>query len=168
MKRASRVALLLILVAVISTPVLAQEKGKKKGRKGQRRNAMMAPLLAKLKAAEPTDEQEKKIRAIVEAHRGKLQEATAKMKLTPEQRKAGAEAREKTKKDGVKGKEAQKLVDEAMKLSDDQKQARAALQEIRTALTKEIVAVLTPEQIEKAGIKQRGGRAGGKKRKKDQ
>jgi hypothetical protein len=86
--------------------------------------------------------------------------------LTPEQRTAQREARAKAQADGKKGKEMQAAIAEAMKLTDEQKESRAKLRKLQADVRKQVIAVLSPEQIEKAGLKVERKR-GGKKRKKD-
>jgi hypothetical protein len=65
----------------------------------------------------------------------------------------------------LKGKARRDAVTAAMKLSDEQKEARQKFQKMQAEVRKQVIALLSPEQIKKAGI--RVGRERGKKRKKD-
>ena len=112
-----------------------------------------------LEKAELTPEQVTKIKELAAAAAEKMKAADEKVGLTPEQKKARQEAQAKAKADGKTGKEAQAAVEEAMKLTDEQKAAMKEANELRAALRKEAVALLTPEQKAKAGIKEGKKRA---------
>ena len=87
----------------------------------------------------------------------------AKIGITKEQRQAGAEARKAAAAEGKKGKELQAAVAKAQNLSAEQQEAQKAQRELMGKVRAAVAAVLTPEQLEKAGI--RVPKAGAKKKK---
>ena len=137
----------------------AQEE--KKGKKGADPTAQMAK---KLESVELTDEQKTKFKAICDEQGPKLKEAMAKVSklLTPEQVKAKQEAQQAAKAAGKKGKEATDAVNEALKLTEEQKKAMAdadkELKAAQASFNAAVVALLTDAQKEKAKL-------GGKKTK---
>jgi hypothetical protein len=54
-------------------------------------------------------------------------------------------------------------IENALNLTDEQKAARKEMREIQAAMMKEVLGLLTPEQKEKAGIKEPGKKGGTKK-----
>lgn len=155
MKSVVRTLFTLALAVVIASPLLAGEGKRKKAPKQD----PAAGILKSLEKAELTPEQVTKIKELVKSLAEKMKAAEDKVALTPEQKKARQEAQAKAKADGKTGKEAQAAVEEAMKLTDDQKAAMKEANELRAALRKEAVALLTPEQKAKAGIKEGKKRA---------
>lgn len=151
MKSVVRTLLTLALAVVIASPLLAAE-----GKRGKKAPAQdpAAFLLKSLEKAELTPEQVTKIKELVKAWADKIKAADDKVGLTPEQKKARQEAMAKAKADGKTGKEAKAAVDEAMKLTDEQKAAQKAADEVRASMRKEAMALLTAEQKAKAGIKE--------------
>jgi len=152
MKRVVRTLFTLALAVVIASPLLAGEG--KRGKKAAKPQDPAAGILKSLEKAELTPEQVTKIKELAAAAAEKMKAADEKVGLTPEQKKARQEAQAKAKADGKTGKEAQAAVEEAMKLTDEQKAAMKEANELRAALRKEAVALLTPEQKAKAGIKE--------------
>jgi len=142
-----RTVLSLVLVAAIAAPVLAgQPKAKKKGPKRPDPGTM---ILKKLEKADLTDDQVAKIKELSAAVAEKM--AAAYGNLTPDQRKARAEAIKKAKEEGKSPKEVMEAIKAAM--TPDQK---AAIEEARKAhgeMMKKVMALLTAEQKEKIGIK---------------
>jgi flagellar basal body-associated protein FliL len=70
----------------------------------------------------------------------------------------------KAQADGLQGKARRDAVTAAMKLTDEQEKARQKLQKLQMDVRKQVIALLSPEQIEKAGLQ--ANRERGKKRKK--
>ncbi len=79
--------------------------------------------------------------------------------LTPDQRKARAEARKKAIDDGKKGKELAKAIEDAVELSDEQKKdieaAQAGVKKVQAAFDKAIDETLDDAQYEKLHGKKR-------------
>jgi Spy/CpxP family protein refolding chaperone len=123
-----------------------------------------AAMAKKLESVELTADQKTKLEAINKEHGPKLKDAQAKVDkiLTPEQIKARREAQQAAKAAGKKGKEAQDSVNEALKLTAEQKKAmddaQKDLRDAQTAYNTAVAGILTAEQKEKAKI-------GGKKAK---
>jgi Spy/CpxP family protein refolding chaperone len=139
----------------------AQNEGKKK--KGGDPTAAMAK---KLESVDLTAEQKAKLETINKEHGPKLKDAQAKVDkiLTPEQIKARREAQQAAKAAGKKGKEAQDSVNEALKLTAEQKKAMEdadkELKAAQASYNTAVAGILTAEQKEKAKI------GGGKKKNK--
>ncbi len=151
MKSVVRTLLSLSLAIVIAMPLVAQEK---KARKERKKPDPAAGILKKLEKAELSEEQVAKIKTLAAATAEKTKAARAKAALTDEQKAAIKKARE----EGKKGEELRKVVT----LNEEQKAAMKEAREIQAAMMKEVLGLLTAEQKEKAGIKERGKR-GGKK-----
>jgi len=152
MKSVVRTLFTLALAVLIASPLLAGEGKRKKAKPKPQDPA--AGILKSLEKAELTPEQVTKIKELAQASAEKIKAAEAKVGLTPEQKKARQEAQAKAKADGKTGKEVQAAVDAAMNLTEAQKAAMKDVAELRAALRKEALALLTPEQKAKAGIKQ--------------
>ena len=109
-----------------------------------------------LKPVTLTDDQKSKLDGLKKEYEPKFKDAYAKQNvLTPEQTKAGEEAKKAAKAEGKKGKELKAAFEDAVKETDDQKaQAKAAKKQL-SALEKEmhgkVLDLLTAEQ--KAQIK---------------
>ena len=111
-----------------------------------------------------TAEQKTKIEEIIKENKEKILKLAGEFPLSPEQKKAMADARKKAQADGLKGKEARDAVQAAAKMTDDQKKANEALQKFMREVRGEIAKVLTPEQQKQAKMGGQG-RAGGRKKK---
>jgi len=153
MKSVVRTLLTLALAVVVASPLLAADgkRGKKAPPKPQ---DPAAGILQSLEKAELTDEQVAKIKELAAKTAEKVKAVEEKAALTPEQKKARQEAQKKAKDEGKTGKEATDAVMAAMNLSDAQKEAMKEVGELRAELKKQAVALLTPEQKEKAGVKE--------------
>jgi predicted Zn-dependent protease len=153
MKSVVRTLFTLALAIVIASPLLAAEgkKGKKKEAKPPQPGAQ---LLKSLEKAELTADQTAKIKELAAAYGEKIKAIEEKAGLTAEQKKARQEAQAKAKEEGKKGKEVTEAVMAAMKLSDAQKVAMKEVEELRAALRKEALALLSAEQKAKADIKE--------------
>ncbi len=148
-----RFVLALVLVLAVASPLLAGEGKKKKGAKPK-----APPVFGPVRILEGLDltadqkGQVEKIRKEFEPKLDALRKKIAEV-LTPEQRRAQAEAMKAAKQAGKKGADAKRMVEEAVKLTDDQKQKLAELRKEMSALEKEaraqIMNLLTPEQREK-------------------
>ncbi len=160
----------------LATSLLAkQQKKGKKGKKGrQQRKPSVVRLLPKEVQATFSDEQKEKIALLNKEFGPKLAEFAKKRAsiLSPEQKKAQAEARKAATEAGKKGKELQEAVRAAMKLTDVQKKQLAELTKVTAPLNKtireKVLALLTDEQKAKipkrAGGKAKGDRAKGPKK----
>lgn len=128
----------------------AADEAKPKGKKNPA--AAGQQVFAIPKEITLTDDQKTKLEAIKKEHGAKLSELTKKLdeSLTDEQKKARKEAGEKARADGKKGKDLQSAVDEALKLTDDQKKKRAEVQpelaKLTQSIKEQIHGILTEEQ----------------------
>ena len=153
MQRTVRTLLVLALVTLIATPVLAADKEKKKKKKKGRRARVV--LLRIPKSIGLSDEQKKQVAAINKEFGPKLSEVGKKLRevLTPEQRKARAEAVKSARAAGKKGKEFRQAVNSAVTLSAEQKKQLAELRKARRAILQQaqakFVDLLTDEQKKK-------------------
>lgn len=163
MRQIVKAVVVLILVALIAAPVAAQEKGKK-GRKRAptQPGGPVAQIMKKLEPLDLTTEQKEKIKTILASYKPKMEKIAGTLKVTPEQRRAAAEARRAGQAEGKKDKELRKAVSDAMKLSEDQIAAREKQRDLNRQLNKEIAEVLTAEQREQFGVK--SPNAGAKKK----
>ncbi len=160
--RTVRIVLTLAVALVIAGSALAGEK-----RKGKAAKKPPPPAIEALRMIEKLDltaDQKDKIDQIRKECGPKVAEAQKKLDeiLTPEQRRARAEAAKEAKAAGKKGKEAMQAIDEAMKLTDEQKEKIAQARKAMAALQKEIrgkvMEVLTEEQRENLTKLQKGGK----------
>lgn len=142
-------SLSLVLSFLACSPIAqAQEKAKKKDRP----NAAVEAAFALPKEIELTAEQNEKVAALKKEYTPKLTELSQKINdiLTAEQKKARQEASKKAKDDGKKGREAKAAVDEAMKLTAEQKkqmdELQPKLQAMQTEVREKVTALLTDDQ----------------------
>ena len=160
MKRFVDTLILLALVVAIALPLTASAQEKKKGKKkGEAGRDQVTQLLEKVEKLNLNDEQKAKVKEVAAKFKEKI--AAARTKLPPEVMKALNEARKTLSSEGKKGKELDAAIVTAAKLTDEQKQAWAQLNELTTSFRKEIASLLTEEQREEAGL--RMGKGGGKK-----
>ena len=104
-----------------------------------------------------TAEQKEKVAALEADYTKAL--AKCREVVTPAVMKEIQTAEKKARDAGTKKKdEIQKAVEAAVTLTAEQKEALAKLREVETATRKALIGLLTPEQVEKAGLK------GGKKK----
>ncbi len=153
--KSARVALGLAVVLLMASPVLAGpgKNGPKKEKKAPPNPATQFAEKV-LKGIDLTDAQKTQLKEIEKEFGPKLADVVKKMDvLTPDQKKARAEAAKAAKAAGKKGKEAREAVEAAVKLTDDQKakmaEARKELGPLENQLREKVLAVLTPEQKEK-------------------
>ncbi len=162
MRTATRTLTILTLALLLASPLGAADK-KKKGERGKKK-ARRAPVAVFVpKSIELTDEQKTKVAALNKEYGPKLAELQKKLALTPEQRKAGAKAHKAIKESGKKGKEAQQAMAAALNLTDEQKQVQKEQRALRREARQKFLALLTPEQKQKAHI---GGKRKGHAKKK--
>jgi hypothetical protein len=147
MKSVAKTLLSLSLAIVIAMPLVAAEK-ERKGKRVPKKPDPAAGILKKLEKAELTEEQVAKIKELAAATAEKTKEARAKAALTDEQKAAMKKARE----EGKKGEELKN----AVTLTEAQQAAMKEAREAQGAMMKEVMSLLTPEQKEKAGIKEHG------------
>lgn len=166
---------LALIVSLSAFPAMADQakkKGKKPGGKKKPAAAAVEKLVPKAVAETLTDEQKAKIEAIAKEYQPKLNELKKKLAgvVTPQQRKARAEALKKARQEGKKGKEALKAAEEAAGLSEDQKKQVKDIQKQIAELTRELRAkiaeVLTPEQRAKLPGQKKGKKPASKSKKK--
>jgi len=153
MTRLLHLALLAFIALAIAAPAFAAKKNKDKG------HDPAAAINKKLDAADlPTDVREK-VNKVLADDSPKLKEAQAKIDavLTSEQKQAKRTAQKDAKASGAKRKESKASLEAAMKLTDDQKSklsaAESDLKSAEATLKKDLQAVLTPDQVEKLGLK---------------
>ena len=139
-----------LMVSMVSSIGMAQDaqgKGKKKAAMEAGQQIFTLPNEITL-----TDDQKTKLEAIKKEHGPKLSELTKKMdeSLTDEQKKARKAAGDKARADGKKGKDLQAAVDEALKLTDDQKKAQDAMKpeltKLQGTIREKIHGLLTDDQ----------------------
>jgi Spy/CpxP family protein refolding chaperone len=140
MKRICQVVIVLVLAAVVATPLMAQ---KKRNRKPQ----LPAALRKAIEKVDLTSEQQAKIDALVAEYGPKLADSRLERAAT----KKRADALKKARAEGKKGKAAQEAANAV--LSDKQKESFAKFQELNAALRNAVVSVLTDQQRTKAGLK---------------
>ena len=125
----------------------AKEKGKKKGAEGA-----ASPVFTIPKEITLTADQQAKLDEIKKEKGPKIADLTKKLDsvLTDEQKSARKEAVAKAKTDGKKGKDAAAAVDEALKLTDEQKKHRSELQpelaKLQLSIKEQIHGLLTDDQ----------------------
>ncbi len=143
-------AMCLGLIVAITTSANAADGAKEA--KGKKANGQANPVFAIPKEITLTAEQQAKVDEIKKEQGPKVAELTAKVDavLTAEQKSARKVANAKNKADGKKGKEAKAAVDEAMKLTDDQKKQQSELQpeltKLQQSIKEQINGLLTDEQ----------------------
>lgn len=160
MKKLLTSLVLVCLAVAIAMPLSAEDEKKKKKKGGNKaRQSALAKVAKQIKSkVDLTDEQEAKIKKLVEDAEPKLAEAN---KVIGKKRGELGAARKKAQADGKKGKEAQAAAEAAVGLTAEEKAALGKSREITQGFQKAVRALLTPEQQEKAGLKR-----GGKKKKK--
>jgi hypothetical protein len=152
------------LVVVLSLSASAQDAGKKG--KGRKAPTPVDGVEKKLAELDITAEQKEKVKPILAEYRGKFLELQKKFasQLTPEQKQAQREARQKATAEGKKGKELRQEVDAALNLTEEQKKAQQEQAkeagELRANLKKALAGVLNEEQVNQLGL---GGGRGKKK-----
>ena len=161
-----KTSLCFMLALAVTVSVWADEaKGKKKEKKAPSPSARFVEKL------ELTDAQKEQVAAVDKEFAPKLAEINkSRMEiLTDEQKQAEKDAQKANKAAGKKGPEARKAVEEALKLTDDQKIKMKEINkkhgEVNTELVAALKKFLTPEQQEK--LPKVGGdqKKGGKKKK---
>ena len=141
------------LLAGVAGSVQAAEKAKKAKKDPTAASFKLPPTVTL------TDEQQTKLEEVKKEFSPKVSELLDKKNgiLTADQKKARADAVKAAKAEGKKGKDLTSAGEEAMKLSDDQKEQMAAVDKDLQALNKEIrgkiTEFLTDEQ--KASLKKK-------------
>ena len=151
-----RSCLALAVCLVVCSSLIAEDKPAKKANRKQAAGPVAA-IEKQLASLELGPDQKEKVDKILADYKPKFAQNKAAA-LTAEQKKAQKEAQEKAKADGKKGKEARAEVEAALKLTDEQKKARADNQALQANLKKDLAGVLNAEQLGKVGL-------GGKKKK---
>jgi Spy/CpxP family protein refolding chaperone len=120
----------------------------KKAPEGKRQHG--APMAwDMLRGLNLSDAQKAQVKDVKKDYEPKLKQARDSV-LTPEQIKAREEALKTAKAAGKKGKEVWQAVEAAMKVTDDQKAKMAkAVEPLRKEVSEKVMAILTPEQLEK-------------------
>jgi hypothetical protein len=154
MRQLTRTVTVLALAVAVMGSLQAAEKQKKAKKKDP-----AAQILKRLEAAELTEDQITKIKELATEYAPKLAAAEEAVGLTKEQKQARKDAAAKNKADGLKGKKAQKAIQAAMNLTEEQKTALAESQKLQTEFNEAAFALLSDEQREKAGLnKKRKGK----------
>jgi hypothetical protein len=171
MKKLVQISMALSLAVLIASPILAGEDNKKeakddkakaerkakiekaKAEKGKAKEKKAPSVVRLPKSIELTAEQKEKVAAINKKYAGKIAEFRQQVAglVTPEQRKARAEAIKAARDAGKTGAELKKAVADAGKPSDEQKAKAAELKKAASEVIKqaqaELKEVLTKEQL---------------------
>jgi hypothetical protein len=145
------------LMCVQALPLAAAAKEAKEKKK-HALPGQLGAIQSKVAGLDLKEEQQEKIKSILDKHKEKFAAASKKMSgnLTEEQQKTMHDAMKQAKADGKKGAELKAAVAEAVKLSDEQQKAKEEgskeLKEITAHLKKALEEVLSAEQIEKLGL----------------
>ena len=137
------------LIVALALSAGTAEAAKEKKKKG---DGAANPVFTLPKEITLTPEQQTKLDEIKKDQGPKIAELTAKLDelLTAEQKTARKEAVAKARADGKKGKEAATAVDEALKLTDEQKKQRGEVQpeltKLQGAIKEKIHGLLTDDQ----------------------
>jgi hypothetical protein len=160
-----RTLLLLALFFGLTALANCQEETKNpsEAKPGKKKRAEQVQVLdqleKKIEAAEPTEEQKAKIKALSDEYKPKFLELAKKYNeaISAETRKQIASARKELAATGKKGKELAAALAEQVPLSEEQKKVSHETNTQKTKLQSEFISklseILTPEQIAKAGIK---------------
>lgn len=151
--KTARAMLFLALALLIASPLWAEGPKKKKAVKKAPPCPAAQQIERMLQGLTIADDQKAKLEAIAKEYGPKLMEMMKETDvLTPEQKKARAEAAKAAKEAGKKGKEAQAAIDEAVKLTDDQKakqaEAKKKMGPLQKELREKVMAVLNDDQKE--------------------
>ena len=159
MKNVLKSLVLVCLAVAVALPLSAQEGKKKKKNANKGQKTALSNFVNQISSkVDLTEEQTAKIKKLEEEAAPKLAEAN---KVIGKKRRELGAARKKAIEDGKKGKAAQEAAEAAVNLTDEEKAALAKTREITQGFQKAVRALLTPEQLEKAGLNK-----GGKKKKK--
>ena len=152
--------MMVALALAITSPMLAAEK---------KREQKAPPCPAAQRVERMTEgltltaDQKSKLEPVCKELGPKMMDAMKKMDvLTPEQKKAQAEAMKAAKGAGKTGKEAHDAVAAAVKLTDEQKatqkEVRKEMGDLEKCLREKVKAILTPEQQEQLKAKAAEGK----------
>jgi hypothetical protein len=163
MKYVLRSLILGLLAALVASPVAAQDKNKadQKAQKGKQ-EVIAQQLAAQLEKANLTDEQKKKIEDIRAKYADQVLAIRKELSaiMTKERRQAEKAAREKAKTEGKKGAELEAAVAAALNLNDEEKKVReegqAKMKKVQGEIRTAVLAVLTDEQKQAAGLNKQG------------
>ncbi|MCC9605890.1 hypothetical protein LOC68_20650 [Blastopirellula sp. JC732] len=151
MKNVVRTSLILTFAVLVALPVLAADKPEKKEKKAKPgANAGVFALVSKI---ELTDKQKEQVAALKKEFGSKLAEANKAVALTDEQKEARKTATQEVKDKGLKGKEAREYIAGKVNLSSEQQEAQKEVAALTGVVRTKLIAILTPEQKEAAGIK---------------
>lgn len=143
-----RIVMAGLICCLLASTVHAQPE-KKRRKKKQRGGPVAGRLVAQLKKADLTEEQQKQLKALVAKYGEQIKELQATAQVTADQRKARAKAAKEANEKGLKRKQRREYVANAMGLTDAQKEAMEKLAKLQAELRKEALSILTPEQKEK-------------------
>ncbi len=144
------------LICCLLASTLHAQPEKKRRKKKQRGGPVAGRLVAQLKKADLTEEQQKQLQELVAKYGKQIKELQATAKLSGDQRKARAKAVKEANEKGLKGKQRREFVAEAMGMTDAQKEAMEKLAKLQAELRKEAMSILTPQQKQK--LRQSRGR----------
>jgi len=148
MKTACTVWTLVVALLIANS---AGAAGKKDGAKKDGGIAYFQTIDRNLKPVTLTEDQKSKLDALKKEYEPKLKDAYAKQNaLTPDQKKAGEDAKKAAQAEGKKGKELKAAVAEAVKKTDDQKkqekEAHKQLSVLEKELREKVMGMLTSDQ----------------------
>ena len=156
--RTTHVLATLSLAVILTVPSFAQEKAKGKKKRGRQPQAIGA-LNKSLQKASLTEEQQTKIKAVFAKYAAKLKEVNQERTqlIGADTLKKMNAARKKAQQDGKKGKALQEAALSAAGLTGEKLEQFNAIRKKNSSVTlelkKEVVALLTDEQKQKAAIK---------------
>lgn len=170
MLKVSKALLTFALILACVATVDAAEKGAKK-KKGNKRQAAVRIQALNLPASiELNADQKEKIAALKKEYTPQFAALQKKNReiLTADQLKARREAMKAAKDAGKKGKELREAVNEALKLSDDQKkqmkEVAGETRKLNGEVRGKLKSVLTSEQLAKIKKPAKGGKKKNKKK----
>ncbi|GAA4426818.1 MULTISPECIES: hypothetical protein [Bremerella] len=150
--------LMFALVAILSVgTALGADEAKPKKKKQEGGKAAQAGIFARVQKLDLTAEQKEQVAAIQKEFGPKLQELTKAVGLTKEDRQARMAAMKEGNEKGLKGKELREFVEAKAPLTDEQKEAQKAVNELNGKIREKLAGVLTEEQKKELGL-------GGKKK----
>jgi hypothetical protein len=137
------------LAVAIALPLAAQDKEKKRDKKKGGAPGAVGQLKQALSKVELKEDQKKKIDDLFAQYTPKIRDAS---KAAGDAPKKIADAKKKVKEDGKKGKEAAAAVKTEAKLTAEEQTAYDKLEGLNQELRSAVMAVLTDEQKESAGL----------------
>lgn len=134
-----------------------------KPKKNQKKNANPG-IFGQVAKLDLTDEQKAQVAEVRKEFGPKLAELTKAVGLTKEDREARMAAQKEAKEKGLKGKELRDYVNAKAPLTDEQKEAQKAVNQLNGKIRTKLASILTDEQKEKLGLNKKKPGANKKKK----